>query len=107
MYHVINDLERIGDHAENIAEFAQVRIEDKKIVFSDKAIEELQNMADKVLNLLNMSNKIFKEHDIESASNNVAPLEQEIDDLENKLKKKAYQASKKRKMYSALRNYLH
>ena len=88
MYHVINDLERIGDHAENIAEFAQVRIEDKKIVFSDKAIEELEEMADKVFNLLNMSNRIFKESDMESASKNVAPLEQEIDDLENKLRKK-------------------
>ena len=37
MYHVVNDLERIGDHAENIAEFAQARIDNKDLRFSKKA----------------------------------------------------------------------
>ncbi|MBN2557400.1 MAG: PhoU domain-containing protein [Clostridia bacterium] len=31
LFHVVNDLERIGDHAENIAEFAQLRIEKNQV----------------------------------------------------------------------------
>jgi len=81
MYHVVNDLERIGDHAENIAEFAQVRI-DNNMAFTDKAMEELSDMSDKVFNLLEKANDIFTSSDIERAKEEVAPLEQEIDDLE-------------------------
>ncbi len=88
MYHVINDLERIGDHAENIAEFAQIRIEDKKLSFSTKAIEELEEMSGKVFYILRAANQIFQETDIERASREIDPLEQEIDDLEKNLKKK-------------------
>lgn len=88
MYHVINDLERVGDHAENIAEFAQARIENKNLSFSDKAIEELEDMSGKVIYILKLANTIFRENDAERASTQIAPLEQEIDDLEKKLKKK-------------------
>ena len=88
MYHVINDLERIGDHAENIAEFAQVTLDDKKISFSEKALVELKDMSEKVFYLFSLSNRIFRETDLESASRDVASLEQEIDDLEKALRKK-------------------
>ncbi len=88
MYHVINDLERIGDHAENIAEFAQVRIENKKLSFSDKAVEETRKMADKVCFILKHANSIFRDSDVKKASEDIAPLEQEIDDLEKKFKKR-------------------
>ncbi len=88
MYHVINDLERIGDHAENIAEFAQARIENKKLVFSEKAVEEVKEMADKVFYILKHANSIFRDGDGEKASEEIAPLEQEIDDMEKKLKKR-------------------
>ncbi len=81
MYHVVNDLERIGDHAENIAEFAQARI-DNKLSFTKKAEKELEEMSEKVVNLLEISNEIFANGDVEKAKTVIAPLEQEIDDLE-------------------------
>ena len=44
-FHVVNDLERIGDHAENIAEFAATRI-NEEIEFSEQGRKELQHMFD-------------------------------------------------------------
>ncbi len=85
MYHVINDLERIGDHAENIAEFAQLRI-DNKMTFTKKALEELGDMSEKVFNLLQKANDIFTNTDVKTAKTEIAPLEQEIDDLEKEHK---------------------
>ena len=42
-YHVTSDLERIGDYAENIVEYAQTAVKDK-IVFSEHALEEIREM---------------------------------------------------------------
>ena len=81
MYHVVNDLERIGDHAENIAEFAQARI-DGNLTFSEQAIEELGEMSEKVFKLLSIAVEIFISSDKKRANQDIAPLEQEIDDLE-------------------------
>lgn len=50
--HSVNDIERIADHAENIVELAQRKI-DKHLPFSDRANTELQRMIDVVLEMLN------------------------------------------------------
>lgn len=42
-YHVTSDLERIGDYAENIVEYAQTAAKDK-ITFTDHAVEEIREM---------------------------------------------------------------
>ncbi|AOY76047.1 Na/Pi cotransporter family protein [Clostridium formicaceticum] len=44
LFNTINDIERVGDHAENIAELAQYKI-DNQLIFSDKALEELDKIA--------------------------------------------------------------
>lgn len=85
MYHVVNDLERIGDHAENIAEFAQSRM-DSNLQFSKTALDELEDISKKVFRLLKMANEIFETSDINRANTEIAPLEQEIDDLEKALR---------------------
>lgn len=41
LVHCINDIERIGDHAENLAELAREKAE-KNLVFSDEGISELK-----------------------------------------------------------------
>mgnify|MGYP003296835349 CR=1 FL=1 len=45
-FHVINDIERIGDHAENIAELTEQKIS-KKLEYSNQAIEQIKNMYEK------------------------------------------------------------
>lgn len=50
--HSVNDIERIADHAENIVELAQRKI-DQHLPFSDRANTELQRMIDVVLEMLN------------------------------------------------------
>jgi phosphate:Na+ symporter len=45
LVHSVNDVERIGDHAENIIELA-IRKQDQKLEIGEKALEELKQIAD-------------------------------------------------------------
>jgi phosphate:Na+ symporter len=47
LLHSVNDVERIGDHAENIIELA-ARKEEQKLEFTPQSLEELRGMADTV-----------------------------------------------------------
>ena len=47
LFHVVNDIERIGDHATNIVEAAQTK-KDRGISFSKAAMKELTDMMDAV-----------------------------------------------------------
>ncbi|MBQ3416281.1 MAG: Na/Pi cotransporter family protein [Ruminococcus sp.] len=58
MYSAIQDLERIGDHAENIVEYARTVIEDN-LQFSDDAIEEMRDICTKCQKLMEMSFAMF------------------------------------------------
>lgn len=44
LLHNLNDIERVGDHAENIAELAEFRLE-RNLYFSPQAMEDLESMA--------------------------------------------------------------
>lgn len=48
LFNTINDIERVGDHADNIAELSQYVI-DNNLEFSDKAIDELRQMSGLVI----------------------------------------------------------
>lgn len=54
LLYTISDLERIGDHAENIVELAQTMVNDQ-IHFSASALEELQIISTKVKNAIKCS----------------------------------------------------
>jgi len=58
MYSAIQDLERIGDHAENIVEYTRTVIEEK-LTFSDTAIAELHDISDKCRSLMELSFAMF------------------------------------------------
>jgi phosphate:Na+ symporter len=47
LYNTIHDVERMGDHAENLAEAAQYKLE-SKVIFSNNAIEELKEVYENV-----------------------------------------------------------
>lgn len=90
-YHVVNDIERIGDHAENIAEFAQTKINDG-IVFSEKGTAELNHMFDVMNEQIKLSLDAFTERKEEHLKEIMA-LENEVDSLE-----KLYQKNHVRRM---------
>jgi len=82
--HSLSDLERIGDHATNIAELAK-EIHDKGLVFSQEAQHELQVLSMALEEVLAMTLKAFTGNDIQLAYK-VEPLEECIDVLCDELK---------------------
>jgi phosphate:Na+ symporter len=84
MYHVVNDIERIGDHAENLAELAQEKTS-RKLSFSDQAFSELDHIYSYTLDALNTSIESFASRDINKAKS-VLDIEERIDSLEKDLR---------------------
>lgn len=83
MFHVVNDLERIGDHAENMAEYAKNRI-DEEIPFSEDGLAELRDMLDKTVALFKLSMEAFHTRD-QHLLPRVLVQEENIDDMEKTL----------------------
>lgn len=85
-FHIINDIERIGDHAENIAELGQIKVEEK-MPFSDKAIEDVNYMFERVIDTARLAIKAYVDQDTELAKK-VLQFEDEVDELEDTYRKK-------------------
>ena len=83
LFHVVNDIERIGDHAENFADSAKTRLE-WGIDFSDKAKRQLQEMNEKAVKILEYALEMFKNRNYKHMAE-ILRLEDEIDELEKKL----------------------
>jgi len=58
-FHVLNDVERIGDHAENFYGIAK-EMHENKVVFSEKAQKEIKQMFDKVVEMFDISKDAFE-----------------------------------------------
>ncbi|MBQ8859318.1 MAG: Na/Pi cotransporter family protein [Clostridia bacterium] len=58
-FHVLNDLERIGDHAENFHEIG-VEMLEKKIAFSEKAHGEITGMRESIMEMFAISKDAFE-----------------------------------------------
>lgn len=58
-FHVLNDLERIGDHAENFYEIGE-EMRGKKIEFSEKAQTDIKKMSELILEMLVISKDAFE-----------------------------------------------
>lgn len=86
LFHIVNDIERIGDHAENIAEAAEHRNE-TGVEFSKDAQADLGMMLDMVNTLLRFSVEMFVKSSEEHAED-VAHLGEAIDEKEKELQQK-------------------
>ncbi|MCR4925757.1 MAG: Na/Pi cotransporter family protein [Clostridiales bacterium] len=84
--HSIGDFERIGDHASNLLDVAR-EINDKGISFSAQAKEELEVITSALKEILNNSISAFVKDDSQLAST-VEPLEEVIDTLHERLKRR-------------------
>ena len=80
---MVNDIERIGDHAENFADSAKTRLE-WGIDFSDKAKRQLQEMNEKAVKILEYALEMFKNRNYKHMEE-ILQLEDEIDAMEKKL----------------------
>ena len=79
MHHVIVDYERIGDHVNNIAGYIQ-HMREKKISFSEAAMDEIAPLFLKVLNIVGDAHTCMQNPKAVPLSD-IARREQEVDDL--------------------------
>ncbi len=86
LFHVVNDIERIGDHAENIAD-AAVRREETGVGFSKVAQRELGEMMDMVNTILRFSFEMFVKSTEEHVED-IRNLEEAIDEKEKELQQR-------------------
>jgi len=92
-----NDLERIGDHAENIMQLSELKTEER-LPFSTTAMEEIAAMYEKVASMLERSIRAFEHEDLEQARE-VVSEEDVIDDEEKILRKRHIERINTKKCY--------
>ena len=80
LFHVVNDIERIGDHAENVADAAKTRIE-TGVSFSPEAMNEMNQLLERVNELFRLSTNMFITGSHKDVKR-IILLEDEIDNLE-------------------------
>ena len=85
LFHVVNDIERIGDHAENVADAARQRKE-TGVSISREAQKELGELLDMVIELIQYSIDIFARSD-ESHIQEVIALEDSVDNKEKEMQR--------------------
>ncbi|SHJ04365.1 phosphate:Na+ symporter [Geosporobacter subterraneus DSM 17957] len=84
LINTINDIERVGDHSDNLAELAIYAIE-HEIEFSEQAVQELSHMHERVVKSYNQSILALRTGDMNIAKK-VAEREGEIDLMEKTLR---------------------
>ncbi len=86
LFDTINDIERVGDHADNIAELAAYKV-DNNVRFSEKALAEMQEMVAKVMETYDYALAALNTFDIHKAKKAVE-MEGVVDEMEKVLRKK-------------------
>lgn len=78
-YHVVNDIERIGDLAENLFDYA-TEMEEKGLVFSDVAMVEIKTMYSVIMEMYDIATKTFDTDQVVDLKR-LSTLEQKTDEL--------------------------
>lgn len=84
LLHSVNDIERIGDHSENLMELAMRKIEEK-LPFSDGASSEIKEMLGKIDAMADGVIKALSTNSAEEAAK-VLEIEDEVNDLTDRLR---------------------
>lgn len=92
-----NDLERIGDHANNIKQLAELKVEDR-LPFSEQALEELSMIFEKVNVMLERAIQAFKTENRQLARM-VIVEDDEVDLMEKVLRKAHIERINTKKCY--------
>jgi phosphate:Na+ symporter len=85
LFNNINDIERIGDHADNIAELAIEAI-DKRLSFSEDSKDELREMYNRSMKALDLALEVIDNPSKEKVYE-VMKLEDQVDHLEKEARK--------------------
>ena len=85
LFHVVNDIERIGDHAENVADAARQRKEEG-VSISKEAQKELGDMLEMVNKIIRYAVEMFAKSD-ETHMQEIITLEDQVDEKERELQK--------------------
>ena len=86
LFHMVSDIERVGDHADNIGELA-VKLKEQNVKFSEVAKKELEGIADIALECYSKAIKGYEKQDVNMAVDAMS-LEDKVDKLEEKLRSK-------------------
>lgn len=84
LLHSISDLERMADHAVNLAQNVQ-RMHKEDSHFSKRAAAELAVFSDALKEILSLTFRVFEDEDVVAAAQ-VEPLEEVIDDLKEEIR---------------------
>ena len=82
-FHTVSDIERIGDYAENIVEYAD-KLRDIDQKFSDKAVGEIRNLQEHIENLFQKTMKAYVNADLDSL-NDANAIEEKVDDITDEM----------------------
>jgi len=79
MFGIIGDIERIGDHAENIAEYT-VLLKENNLKFSETALDELKLLSEVTLRVIKKALNVY-EHRLNNQLSQIDALEEKVDAL--------------------------
>lgn len=80
--HIVNDVERIGDHAVNIAELAEARV-NESLELSEAAVQDLEHMFREVMKMCRGVEEALEQDNIRQAQE-IVGLDDVVDDLEKR-----------------------
>jgi len=83
----VNDIERIGDHAENIVELAEEKMENR-LPFSEQADRDIDEIYSAVMEAVEGAMSLLENPDDEALARSTVAAEERIDDLEALLRER-------------------
>lgn len=87
-FHVVNDIERIGDHAENLLEIG-VQMKNEQLVFSSNGIENINQMFDIIMKMFDIAMDTF-DNGSHSHLTELTSYEEQVDELKKELTSQHY-----------------